>query len=46
LIERALGRDCQDNVTVQVIRVVSIDDATPTPGRNGWLSSIFQRGAG
>ncbi len=44
LIDRALTRDCQDNVTVQVIRIHALDDAPPSPGRNGWLSSIFQRG--
>jgi PPM family protein phosphatase len=43
LIDMALERDCHDNVSVQVIRVVSVDAAEP--GRNGWLSSIFrQRG--
>jgi protein phosphatase len=44
LIARALARDCPDNVSVQVVRVVSIDQATPAAGRNGWFSSIFQRG--
>jgi PPM family protein phosphatase len=44
LIERALARDCQDNVSVQVVRVASVDDIGPSPSRNGWLSSIFQRG--
>ena len=43
LIGRALARDCQDNVTVQVIRVVALGEA-PAASRNGWLSSIFQRG--
>jgi serine/threonine protein phosphatase PrpC len=44
LIERALSRDCLDNVTVQVIRVVGLGQPSPSPARNGWLSSIFQRG--
>ena len=43
LIQMALDRDCQDNVTVQVIRVVNVDAAL-APSRNGWLSTIFQRG--
>ena len=45
LIDRALTRDCQDNVSVQVIRVISVDTA-PAPGRNGWLSGIFLRQRG
>jgi PPM family protein phosphatase len=45
LIDRALVRDCQDNVSVQVIRVIGMD-AAPAPGRNGWLSSIFLRQRG
>jgi protein phosphatase len=44
LIERAIARDCLDNVSVQVVRVVSVDLPSQSPGRNGWLSSIFQRG--
>jgi protein phosphatase len=44
LLDRALARECQDNVTVQVVRVVSLADAPAPPARNGWLSSIFQRG--
>jgi protein phosphatase len=44
LVERALSRDCLDNVTVQVIRVVGVGQPSPSPARNGWLSSIFQRG--
>ncbi|MBV9893370.1 MAG: serine/threonine-protein phosphatase [Chloroflexi bacterium] len=44
LIDMALERDCQDNVSAQVIRVVSVDAASPERS-NGWLSSIFrQRG--
>ncbi|HEX8967329.1 MAG TPA: protein phosphatase 2C domain-containing protein, partial [Chloroflexota bacterium] len=46
LLERALNRDCGDNVSVQVIRVTAMASATPQPSRNGWLSSIFQRGPG
>jgi PPM family protein phosphatase len=49
LLERALKRDCLDNVSVQVIRVVSMasDAGEAARGRrNGWLSSIFQRGQG
>jgi protein phosphatase len=44
LIGRALERDCSDNVSVQVVRVLSVD-TSPQPSRNGWLSSIFQRGS-
>jgi protein phosphatase len=44
LIGRALANDCHDNVSVQVIRVVTLDDAPLPQNRNGWLSSIFQRG--
>jgi protein phosphatase len=44
MLERALTRTGHDNVTVQVVRVHAIDDAPASPGRNGWLSSIFQRG--
>ena len=44
LIQYALERDCGDNVSVQVVRVVSLPETGPEPGRNGWLSSIFQRG--
>jgi protein phosphatase len=45
LLERALARDSHDNVTAQVIRVIAVDDSPVSlPGRNGWLSSIFQRG--
>lgn len=45
LLGRALARDCADNVSIQVIRVVAIDSSAPDTGaaRNGWLSSIFQR---
>lgn len=43
LIQLALARECSDNVSVQVIRVLAVDEA-PQPSRNGWLSSIFQRG--
>src|SRR5438105_4993595 len=45
LIQTALARDCQDNVSVQVVRVLAVDAATQ-PGRNGWLSSIFLRQRG
>ncbi len=46
LLDLALARDCADNVSIQVVRV----NAVPPPAehadesRNGWLSSIFQRG--
>jgi protein phosphatase len=43
LIQTALHRECLDNVSVQVVRIVSVAEA-PAPSRNGWLSSIFQRG--
>jgi protein phosphatase len=44
LLERALSRDCLDNITVQIVRVVAVGEPTASPPRNGWLSSIFQRG--
>jgi protein phosphatase len=44
LLGRALSRTCQHNVTVQVIRIHAVDGTPASPGRNGWLSSIFQRG--
>lgn len=46
LIERALDRDCADNVTAQVIRIVAVPpDVEGASGpRAGWLSGIFQRG--
>ena len=44
LLDRALDRDCSDNVSVQVIRVLAVPQARAEAGRNGWLSSIFQRG--
>jgi len=46
LLDLALARDCSDNVSIQIVRV----NAVPAPAehasesRNGWLSSIFQRG--
>ena len=44
LLDLALGRDCSDNVSVQVIRVAAVSPPAPESPRNGWLSSIFQRG--
>src|SRR5258708_15892795 len=42
LIDRALARDCSDNVSIQVIRVQDIaGQAEPGAARNGWLPSIF-----
>src|SRR5579859_18575 len=43
LIDRALARDCSDNVSIQVIRVQDIAGHAeePGPARNGWLSGIF-----
>jgi protein phosphatase len=48
LLERALARDCPDNVSIQVIRVIDVAPPGSEAGakRNGWLSSIFQRGPG
>jgi len=44
LIDLVLARDCDDNVSVQVVRVVDVaDDPARGAGRNGWLSGIFQR---
>jgi serine/threonine protein phosphatase PrpC len=43
LIDRALARDCSDNISIQVIKVQAISTAIEQgQGRNGWLSSIFQ----
>src|SRR3984893_8191791 len=44
LVDRALARDCSDNVSIQVIRVQAISDPAheSSAARNGWLSSIFQ----
>ncbi|MGI9145549.1 MAG: PP2C family protein-serine/threonine phosphatase [Chloroflexota bacterium] len=45
LVDRALARDCSDNVSIQIVRVQAIPDSHQAPGaarRNGWLSSIFQ----
>jgi PPM family protein phosphatase len=45
LIDRALARDCSDNVSIQVVKVLAIPESDqPTGSRNGWLSGIFQRG--
>jgi protein phosphatase len=46
LLDRVLARDCSDNVSIQVIKVLSVAVPHDEPGasRNGWLSSIFQRG--
>ena len=42
LVDRALDRDCSDNVSVQVIKLLTVPQSRPEPSRNGWLSSIFQ----
>jgi|SRR5579859_1048824 len=46
LLDLALARDCTDNVSIQIVKVNSIPPAAQPSGesRNGWLSSIFQRG--
>ncbi len=46
LLDLVLQRDCPDNVSLQVIRVVDLPEAPAGAAerRNGWLSSIFQRG--
>jgi len=46
LLDLALARDCADNVSIQVIKVNAVAPAPEHTGesRNGWLSSIFQRG--
>jgi serine/threonine protein phosphatase PrpC len=45
LLDRALALDAHDNVSLHVFRVVELG-AQParSASRNGWLSSIFQRG--
>jgi protein phosphatase len=47
LLDLVLGRGCPDNVTLQVVRVVQLPEQSEQSAerRNGWLSSIFQRGA-
>jgi len=44
LIDRALARDCSDNISIQVIKIHAVQSAIQPQGqaRNGWLSSIFQ----
>ena len=45
LLDRALARDCADNVSVQVVKVLAVEPQAELAGqRNGWLSGIFQRG--
>jgi PPM family protein phosphatase len=44
LVDRVLARECLDNVSVQVIKILSVPHTPPESSRNGWLSSIFQRG--
>jgi serine/threonine protein phosphatase PrpC len=46
LLDRALARDCADNVSIQVVRVNAVPPTAEHAGesRNGWLSSILQRG--
>jgi len=46
LLQRALARECLDNVSVQVVRVLGVSETSEEASsrRNGWLSSIFQRG--
>ena len=46
LLDLALARDCSDNVSIQIVRVNAVPprvEQSPE-SRNGWLSSIFQRG--
>src|ERR1700674_5467622 len=43
LVDRALARDCSDNISIQVIKIQAISSSPrPSEARNGWLSSIFQ----
>lgn len=45
LIDLALARDCDDNISIQVVNVLAVSaEADRGSSRNGWLSSIFQRG--
>jgi serine/threonine protein phosphatase PrpC len=45
LVDMALDRDADDNLSVHVFRVVELGVEPDSGGsRNGWLSSIFQRG--
>jgi len=46
LLDLALSRDCADNVSIQVVKVLNSPaaDDQASAGRNGWLSTIFQRG--
>lgn len=44
LLDTALGRDCVDNVSVQVIQVKSVVPSSPSArSRDGWLSSVIDR---
>jgi PPM family protein phosphatase len=46
LLDLVLARDCSDNVSIQVVKVLNspAQDSQAAAGRNGWLSTIFQRG--
>ncbi|MEA2639180.1 MAG: family protein phosphatase [Chloroflexota bacterium] len=44
LIQRAVDHGTEDNVSLQVVRVLATsDDPQPQNGRSGWLADIFQR---
>ncbi len=43
IIETCLERGCQDNVTVQVIKVTAIDDQPAGPSQDRLLGGIFNR---
>jgi len=44
LIDRAIERECLDNVSVQVVKVVAVEmDPSQNAARNGWFSGIFRR---
>jgi protein phosphatase len=45
LIDLQLGRSSLDNATVEVVRVVSLDDMPPTDSE-GWLNTIVNRFVG
>jgi serine/threonine protein phosphatase PrpC len=45
LLDQALARDADDNLSLHVFRVLELgEQPIRSASRNGWLSSIFQRG--
>ena len=42
VIDMALARDCQDNISVQVIKVLEVGPEPETSSSRGWLPGIFR----